>query len=141
MQIRIQGQKVQLIRSTYDPTLKRCTARVVVSFNKWTDGRLSAEQMALLSDDEKSTLDNWLSDQRIKREQSGRGLAILLADSRLSELADAIRVGKATELQAAAIWSGMENVAKALRAGGHKRQKRQPKAKQVRNPAQVELLV
>ncbi|MBZ0106198.1 MAG: hypothetical protein K8H84_11265 [Sulfuricella denitrificans] len=139
MQIRIQSNKVQLIRSSYDSTLKRSTGRVIVSFSKWSDGRLSDEQRALLSDDEKSTLDKWLSAQRIKREQTSMELAIRLADWQLSELVNAIQAGSVSADQANAIWSGMAKIHKKLRAVGHRRPKSKSVADRARNPAQVEL--
>ena len=35
MQIREQGKKIQCIRSTYDPTTKRCRQKLVASLDRW----------------------------------------------------------------------------------------------------------
>lgn len=65
MQIREQGKKIQCIRSTYDPTTKRCRQKMVASLDRWMIAAepqfLEAQVMALkeLTPQEHSQLLAW----------------------------------------------------------------------------------
>ena len=132
MQIREQGRLVQLIRSPYDPARKRCVQKVVHTFPQHAkigsaspEGVLSADQLADLSADEIKTLSDWLRAQSDKRAADDRQFDIRYASFRLSRLADAIKADGVDDGQAAAIWAGLELVGKALKAGGHRRPRRE----------------
>lgn len=135
MQIREQGKQVQLIRSPYDKTKKRCVQKVVHIFQRQyvylsddITKYLSAEQIADLSDDEKKTLSDWLRARADKSSADGRRIKISYADKNLSDLADAILSDGVTDEQAAAIVEGLAKVAKALKKSGHKSSKKKPEA-------------
>jgi hypothetical protein len=135
MQIREQGKQVQLIRSPYDKTKKRCVQKVAHIFPRQyfyssddITTYLSAEQIADLSDDEKKTLSDWLKGRADKSAADNRRNRIISADISLSALADAILSDGVTDEQAAAIVEGLAKVAKALKKSGHKSSKKKPEA-------------
>jgi hypothetical protein len=122
MQIREQGQQVQLIRSPYDKTKKRCVQKVVHHFPKHgvyssddITKYLSAEQLADLSDDEKKTLSDWLKVRADKYLADSRRYKISGADRNLSDLADAILSDGVTPEQATMIAGALAKVSKALK--------------------------
>ena len=128
MQIREQGRQVQLIRSPYDSTKKRCVQKVVHTFKQQYSylsdditKYLSAEQVADLSDDEKKTLSDWLKARADKTSADDRKYSISGADRQISKSADAISSDGVSAEQAAKIWEAIEKLSKALRKSGHPR--------------------
>ena len=126
MQIREQGRQVQLIRSPYDSTKKRCVQKVVHTFKQQysyssddVTKYLSAEQVADLSDDEKKTLSDWLKARTDKTTADARKYSISYADSHISKSADAISSDGVSAEQAAKIWEAIEKLSKALKKSGH----------------------
>lgn len=135
MQIREQGQQVQLIRSPYDKTKKRCVQKVAHHFPKQyaylsadINQYLSAEQVSDLSDDEKQTLSDWLKERADKALADGRRYKISGADRTLSDLADAILSDGVTPEQAAKITEGLAKVSKALKKKAREAARSKPAA-------------
>ena len=128
MQIREQGQQVQLIRSPYDSTKKRCVQKVAHTFKKRSSYSsdditeyLSAEKIADLSDSEKKTLSDWLKDRADKKTADDRKNSIIHAYINISKLADAILSDYVSAEQAEKIWLAIEKLSKALKKSGHPR--------------------
>jgi len=123
MQFREQGQKVQCIRSTYDPSIKRSRQRVVASFSRWAE-KLPAHGLDALTPDERQELEEWFSARQAQQAQRRNLDRISVAERDLNALAEAIRSVDLTDERAASIWQGLDAVAKALRKAGHKKPKR-----------------
>jgi hypothetical protein len=128
MQIREQGRQVQLIRSPYDSTKKRCVQKVVHTFKRQyiylsddVTKYLSAEQVEDLSDDEKKTLSDWLKAKADKGSADDRRVSIAYADRQIVKAADAISSDGVSAEQAAKIWEAIEKLSKALKKAGHPR--------------------
>jgi hypothetical protein len=135
MQIREQGQQVQLIRSPYDKTKKRCVQKVVHHFPRQysylsadVNQYLSAEQLADLSDDEKEYLSDWLKARADKALADGRRYKISGADKNLSDLADAILSDGVTPEQSAKIAEALAKVSKALKKKAREAARSKPAA-------------
>jgi hypothetical protein len=133
MQIREQGRQVQLIRSPYDSTKKRCVQKVVHTFKQQyrylsddITKYLSADQVSDLSDDEKKTLSDWLRAKSDKESADDRKTSINLADWRISQSADAISSDGVSAEQATKIWEAIEKLSKALKRSGHPRSSTKP---------------
>jgi len=142
MQIREQGQQVQLIRSTYDSTKKRCTQSVICHFKRSYDYSsailtyyLSAEQIALLSEDEVSQVSAWLKQKSDKGLSDGMKLTIQLADRMINSITDAILSespenydkilsAELTDDKATKIYDAIDKLKKALRKKGFVRAKK-----------------
>lgn len=149
MQIREQGKQVQLIRSPYDKTLKRCVQVVFLKFKRqyiYTSANLqdylSAEQMETLSDNERVQLSDWLKAKADKNKSDDLRFAIMAADNGLIRLADAILsdYGNAiTPERAAAVWAGLDAVAKAMKKKGHAKPAKTDK-KQSADSRQLDIL-
>jgi hypothetical protein len=146
MQIREQGKQVQLIRSPYDSTKKRCVQKVVHTFKQRysyssddVNRYLSAEQVADLSDDEKKTLSDWLKAKTDKTTADDRKYSISYADSHISKAADAISSDGVSAEQAAKIWEAMTTLSKALKKSGHPRRASADKKEAVTQDAQQQI--
>jgi len=128
MQIREQGQQVQLIRSPYCKEKKRCVQKVVHTFKRQyyyssddVSKYLSVDQVADLSDDEKKKLSDWLKAKADKTSADDRAYSISRADRQISKAADAILSDGVSAEQAVEIWAAIEKLSKALRKSGHPR--------------------
>lgn len=126
MQIREQGRQVQLIRSPYDATKKRCVQKVVhtfpqsnVGYGSAIDEFLSADQLADLSDDEKKTVSDWLKARADKKAADRRESAISFADGSIGRVADAISSDGVSAEQAARIWAAIDKLSKALKKASY----------------------
>lgn len=142
MQIREQGQQVQLIRSHYDSTKKRCVQTVFCHFKRSykylsadMNDYLSAEQIVLLSDDEKKQLSDWLKSKSDKDLTDQRMYTILLADKTINLLADAILSYEPTkddsmlsadlkEVDSTKIYDAIDRLKKAMKKKGLARVKK-----------------
>lgn len=131
MQIREQGKQVQLIRSIYDPTKKRCNQSVFCHFPRryaylsasLTD-YLSAEQIELLSADEAKLLSDWLKTKSDKNLSDDREFRIRLADSTIDLLADAISSAGLTEDSATKIYESIDRLKKAIKKSGFSKKRK-----------------
>ena len=129
MQIREQGQKVQLIRSPYDSNKKRCVQKVFITFKRSymytanVNKYLSDDQIKELSADEIETLSDWLTSRADKSSADDRRYAIESSDKNIIKSADAILSDGANAEKAAAIYASMDVMAKALKKAGHPKPK------------------
>ena len=126
MQIREQGRQVQLIRSPYDSVKKRCVQKVVHTFKKQyiyssddITEYLSVQQVEDLSDDEKKTLSVWLATKADKMSADVRRNRIILADTTIEGLADAISSDGVSADQALKIWEAIDKLSKVLKKTGY----------------------
>jgi len=142
MQIREQGRQVQLIRSPYDSTKKRCVQTVFCHFKRSykylsadMNDYLSAEQIALLSDDEKKQLSDWLKARTDKDLTDDRRLRIRIADKIIDALTDAILSydpakddnvlsADLSEVDVAKIYGAIDRLKKAMKKKGLARVKK-----------------
>ncbi len=141
MQFREQGKKIQCIRSTYDPATKRSHQAVIASFDRWAD-KLPSDELEGLTDAERQELAGWFASHRAQKIGRLNAYKARTGGETLTDLADAIRsAGTLTDEQAAALWCGLDAVAKALKKAGHPRPKRSDSAPAPEvHPGQVELL-
>ena len=139
MQFREQGKKIQCIRSTYDPASKRSHQKVVGAFDRWSD-KLPSAGLEELTDAERQELAAWFDARQSAKAERMNQYRASIGGLTLADLADAIRAaGTLTDAQAAAVWHGLADVAKALRKAGHPKPKRERSAR-VAQPGQADLL-
>lgn len=125
MQFREQGKKIQCIRSAYDPASKRSHQKVVGAFDRWAD-KLPSAGLEDLTDAERQELAGWFDAKQAKRAASRQQWKLGDGPQSLADLADSIRSAESlTDAQAAAMWQGLADVAKALRKAGHPKPKRE----------------
>jgi hypothetical protein len=126
VQFREQGKKIQCIRSAYDPDSKRSHQKVVGAFDRWAD-KLPSAGLEELTDAERQELAVWFgARQSAKAERMNQYYRSSIGGQTLTNLADSIRAaGTFTDDQAAAVWRGLADVAKALRKAGHPKPKRE----------------
>jgi hypothetical protein len=130
MQIREQGQQVQLIRSPYDKDKKRCVQKVFMKFERShsydanVNKYLSDNQIKELSADEIKTLSDWLTAKADKLAADVRKSSIFSAEYSISRLADAILSDNVDAAKASEIYAAMDVLAKALKKMGHERPKK-----------------
>jgi hypothetical protein len=130
MQIRIQGKKVQLIRSAYDSAKKRCVQKMVHSFDDQLHGvwfpRLSAyltpDQIADLSDAEKLQLHAWLERKRSEWEDKRDKRQLDSLESDFEQLSLYISPQTVNSDKATSIYRALALVSKALKKAGYSRQ-------------------
>jgi len=126
MQIRIQANRIQCIRSEYDPEIKRSRQKVVGSFSRWLT-TVPADLIELLDDTEKAELAEFMEAHTAKLDASAAEFAIrhLPVDLRKATEAIAGDDGSQTAEHAANIWEAIAELEAALRAKGFKK----PRAK------------
>ena len=141
MQFREQGKKIQCIRSTYDPASKRSHQKVVASFDRWAD-KLPSVGLEELTDTERQELAAWFDARQSAKAERMNQYRASIGGQTLADLADAIRAaGTLTDDQAAAVWRGLADVAKALRKAGHPKPKpKRQRPAPVALPGQADLL-
>lgn len=147
MQIRIQGRKLQCIRSTYDPGTKRSSQKVIASFPSYTRSTASfreAEKEAFeaLTDDEKVQLTNWLQEKAEKQTQE----ALIQLPSTFKYYAEKLTEGlksqgfTPSEAQAESVWECLDALSKQLRKSGYKRPEKASKKAPAKDARQVDML-
>lgn len=141
MQFREQGKKIQCIRSTYDPASKRSHQKVVGKFDRWAD-KLPSAGLEELTDAERQELAAWFDARQSAKAERMNQYRASIGGQTLADLADAIRAaGSLTDDQAAAVWRGLADVAKALRKAGHPKPKpKRERPAPVALPGQADLL-
>ena len=125
MQIRVQGRKIQCIRTVYDKEIRRGRQTLVASISRFAKA-LPSSGLEKLTDAERQSLDEWLAHRRTESEKTHQYIVLQCAEGHLAELARSIENGDENELtcaQAEAIWHGMSVVAKALRKAGYAKPK------------------
>ena len=142
MQIREQGRQVQLIRSPYDKSKKKCVQKVVHKFERRYEypsadisNYLSPDQIADLSDDEAKTLSEWLKSKVDKKQADDRKYSIEYADNYISKAGDAILSDGVSAEKAKQIWEAMEKLGKTLKKAGHPKPQPRKTAQKALEPA------
>lgn len=137
MQFREQGKKIQCIRSSYDPAAKRSHQKVVAAFDRYTD-KIPSVDVADLTEEERQELAVWFGQRQASRAASMSQYRARSGGQTLGDLAQAINAAKSmTAEQAAAVWHGLAEVAKALRKAGHPKPKRERPASVVSGQADL----
>lgn len=138
MQFREQGKKIQCIRSTYDPASKRSHQKVVAAFDRWAD-KLPSVEVADLTDAERQELATWFEVRQSVKAERMNQYRLTSSASSLVQLGASIKaMGEAmTDAEAAATWSALADVAKALRKAGHPKPKRERLASVVSGQADL----
>ena len=126
MQFRIQGQRIQCIRSTYDSEIKRSRQKVVASFDKWTD-KMPSAGLDDFTDEEREELAAWLSQRAEEQTAASKVTALLIAESSIARISAAVASEHALEVLdealAARVWTEIIELQKALRKAGYPRPK------------------
>lgn len=140
MQFREQGKKIQCIRSAYDPATKRSHQKMVAAFDRYAD-KLPSVDLVALTDSEHKELAAWFEARQSLKAERMNQYRVMSAASTLAELARSVKATGAamTDSEAAATWSALSDVVKALRKAGHPKPKRERAA--VVAPGQADLLV
>ncbi len=124
MQFRIQGQRVQCIRSIYDADIKRCKQKLIASFPKWS-AKIPSDELEGLTDEEHQELSVWWASRKDSQASDMRASTVRYASSQLANLSAAISSDEAagimTEELAAKIWVEIGSLGKALRNSGYPR--------------------
>lgn len=123
MQFRVQARRVQCIRATYDPSIKRARQVVVASFSRWSDS-IPTDDVADLTDQERAELATWWAEQRADQDAMLRRVVLRDLGRRLGTLVDEVEQAADGELsaeQAAAAWEQLARLQKALKKAGHPR--------------------
>lgn len=138
MQFRIQGKKIQCIRSTYDPISKRNHQKLIASFDRYAD-KIPPASMVNLTDSERQELGQWFDAQQTASAKRMNQYRVMSAASLLAQLGDSIKATGAamTDKEAAATWSALAEVAKAMRKAGHPKPKRERQASVVSGQADL----
>ncbi len=133
MQIRVQGKKIQCIRSSYDPAIKRSRQTVVLAFDRWSLRLPPDAELAALTEDERQELAEWFQEQQESRADRSRAYTLSRLGANVAQLTAAVVAAADGELsaeQAAEAWAELARLQKALKAAGFPRPKRE-------KPAQV----
>ena len=138
MQFREQGKKIQCIRSTYDPTAKRSHQKVVAAFDRWAD-KLTSVELIDLTYAERQELTTWFEARQSVKAERMNQYRVASAALSLVQLGASIKaMGEAmSDAEAAATWSALADVAKALRKAGHPKPQRERPASGVSGQADL----
>jgi len=125
MQFREQGRKIQCIRSTYDPASKRSHQKVVATLKRWAD-EIPSDELEKLTEAEQQELTTWFSARQAEQTNRATAREVEKGEETLNALANAIQAisSEMTDAQGAAVWQGLEKVAKALRKAKKPKPKR-----------------
>lgn len=126
MQFRIQGQRIQCIRSVYDTDTKRCKQHLIVSFPKWSD-KIPTDDLADLTPEEHQELKVWWANREAEKEASFNRFYVRSSASDMARMVRSISTedgaGELTEELASSIWEQITELQKALRKAGYPRPK------------------
>lgn len=122
MQIRVQANKIQLIRSVYNSTTKRCDQKLIGTRDKNCNNELLLKNGYQLRPEEFLQWDKWVYDEQIGNEASKREMCILFSVDTIIEITDAIREDPdlLDGCKALKIYRGLDNLAKILKKNGFK---------------------
>lgn len=144
MQIRVQGQKIQCIRSTYDPQIKRSRQTVVATLDKYAD-KFPSAGLDALTESELAELHAWFDARAAQRSADDARICLQFAPEWLNRIAGALADEQADAIlsadHAASIWESIAKVQAAMRKAGHPRPAKPVKSKQKKAlPGQADLL-
>lgn len=121
MQIRVQGRKIQCIRSAYDPETKRSRQRVVATLDSYAV-KMPSSGLDNLTDAERAQLSDYLAPRAAEREESTLQYTLETLDRGVERLADAVERGGEDRLQAEVAertWAAIARLQKSLKKAGH----------------------
>ena len=126
MQFRIQGQRIQCIRSVYDTDTKRCKQNLIVSFSKWSD-KIPADELTDLTPEEYEELKVWWANREAEKEASFNRVYVRTSASDMARMIRAISTedgaGELTEDLTSDLWKQISELQKELRKAGFPRPK------------------
>lgn len=126
MQFRVQGNRVQCIRATYDPSIKRARQVVVASFGRWSD-RLPSDDLEALTAQERAELAAWWAEYHAERATESRKVGLRCLGWNLSRVITDVEKAADGELsaeEAAAAWEQIARLQKSLKRLGFPRPKK-----------------
>lgn len=128
MQIREQGKKIQFIRTTYQPGLKRSTGKVVVTCPTFAT-ELSPEDAARLTPQELEQVAAFFEKREAQQTAWRRQYSVQTLPSSIDLVVQHLQAGETLQArEAEAIWKGIAALQKALRKAGHPRPGRSSQA-------------
>lgn len=136
MQFREQANKIQVLRSVYDPASKRCRQMLAFSFSRYGDP--TAEQLEKLTDAEQQEFAAFMANRQREKDSQMQAFYAAHGTQHLTQLISAVPL--MTDEQAGQIWEKLAALQKALRKAGHKRPEKQ-KAVQDTDEGQANLPV
>ena len=143
MQFRIQGQRIQCIRSVYDTDTKRCKQHLIVSFPKWSD-KIPADDLADLTPEEHEELKVWWANREAEKEASFNRVYVRSSASDMARMVRCISTedgaGQLTEELTNSIWEQITELQKALRKAGYPKPKATNRKQHTKNEGQKNLL-
>ena len=126
MQFRIQGQRIQCIRSVYDTDTKRCKQHLIVSFPKWSD-KIPADDLADLTPEEHEELKVWWANRQSEKEASFNRVYVRSSASDMARMVRSISTedgaSELTEDLTSSLWQQITELQKTLRKAGFPRPK------------------
>ena len=126
MQFRIQGQRIQCIRSVYDTETKRCKQHLIVSFPKWSD-KIPADELTDLTPEEHEELKVWWANREAENKASSSRVYVRSSVSDIARIVRSISTedgaGQLTEDLSSNLWEQITELQKALRKAGYPRPK------------------
>lgn len=124
MQFRIQGQRIQCIRSVYDTETKRCKQHLIVSFPKWSD-KIPADDLTDLTSEEHEELKAWWANREAENKASSSRVYVRSSVSDMARIVRSISTedgaGQLTEDLSSNLWEQITELQKALRKAGYPR--------------------
>lgn len=126
MQFRIQGHKIQCIRSTYDSEIKRSRQKVVASFDRWAD-KIPSDGLDDFTPEEHEELKVWWANRQSEKEASFNRVYVRSSTSDMARMVRSISTedgaSELTEELASSLWEQITELQKALRKAGFPRPK------------------
>lgn len=90
MQIRKQGNKIQLLRSVYNPALKKCKQVLLGSIKAYGDLQLGDDLLAELHEDEIKQFNDWVATEKETSIKLHNLYAIRHAEESIARISEAV---------------------------------------------------
>lgn len=120
MQFRVQARKLQFIRSVYNKETKRCDQKLVGSMSAESDKMPTDNQLEMLTDKERQELAAYLKNKAEKTLAAVASISAEHIGENLILATHGILAGEPlSEKQVKAIWGGLAQLTKALKAAGY----------------------
>lgn len=132
MQFRVQGRKLQCLRSIYNSETKRSEQKLIARIPSYLREIPAADEennLGELTPDEVKQLEIYLSNAKAASDQTHLSLAVKTAPGWLKQLSDGLATIPVTPDHANSIWAALDAVSKAMRKAGYKKPAPVPKAK------------
>jgi hypothetical protein len=119
MQFRVQANKIQFIRSVYNPGTKRCDQKLVGTMSRYA-GEPTDDQIKNLTDDEKNQLSAYLKAKTGEVLASKRRMAVNYLAEHIEHGHQAILAGEPIK-DPLELWNQIDALQKALKKAGFKK--------------------